>query len=131
MRPRFSILSLIAPLIVRAHSADLYFPSIPEDPYAFPKYRVSFLNGFSLPNTTAHRWLTEGLRGGEAEFLGRRTTPLDRENPLSSKAIEQVAASMAVGSTDSVRGEDIGPPVSVRVLLLLLLLFLFSLVSCC
>lgn len=56
---------------VWAHAADLYFPSIPEDPYAFPKYRVSFLNGFALPNSTAQRWLADGLAGGEQEFLSK------------------------------------------------------------
>ena len=54
-----------------AHAARIYFPSIPEDLYAFPKFRVSFLNGFPLLNETAHKWLTEGLQGGEDEFLGR------------------------------------------------------------
>ncbi|KAH9484225.1 Protein OS-9-like protein [Psilocybe cubensis] len=43
--------------------------SLPEDPYAFPKYRVSFLNGLPVLNHTAERWLAEGLRGGELEFL--------------------------------------------------------------
>lgn len=43
--------------------------SVPEDPYAFPKFRVAFLNGLPVLNETAQRWLTEGLRGGELEFL--------------------------------------------------------------
>jgi protein OS-9 len=45
--------------------------SIPEDPAAFPKYRVSFLNGLPVLNETAERWLADGLRGGEQEFLER------------------------------------------------------------
>jgi protein OS-9 len=43
--------------------------SLPEDTYAFPKYRVSFLNGLPILRETAERWLQEGLRGGESEFL--------------------------------------------------------------
>lgn len=45
--------------------------SLPEDTYAFPKFRVSFLNGLPVLNETAERWLREGLRGGELEFLDR------------------------------------------------------------
>ena len=65
------LLSVFAPHLAVAHAARIYFPSIPEDLYAFPKFRVSFLNGFPLLNETAHKWLTEGLQGGEDEFLGR------------------------------------------------------------
>ncbi|TRM61907.1 hypothetical protein BD626DRAFT_500888 [Schizophyllum amplum] len=42
--------------------------SLPEDPHAFPKFRVSFMNGQSIGKETAERWLREGLRGGELEF---------------------------------------------------------------
>ncbi|KAL1745634.1 hypothetical protein HDZ31DRAFT_81812 [Schizophyllum fasciatum] len=42
--------------------------SLPEDPHAFPKFRVSFMNGLPLAKDTAERWLREGLRGGELEF---------------------------------------------------------------
>lgn len=42
---------------------------VPEDPYAFPKYRVTYLNGLPVLNDTAQRWLEHGLRGGELEFL--------------------------------------------------------------
>ncbi|KAF9227518.1 hypothetical protein BS17DRAFT_877747 [Gyrodon lividus] len=41
----------------------------PEDLYAFPKYRVTFLNNLPVLNETAQRWLQDGLRGGEQEFL--------------------------------------------------------------
>lgn len=107
MRPTAlcTILSLVAPFLrVHAHTADLYFPSIPEDPYAFPKRRVSFLNGFSLPNATAQRWLAEGLKGGEAEFLGKEPIAADRASPPSPKAIEpsqQVAR-------EPTHGDDVG-----------------------
>ena len=49
------------------------FHSLADDLYAFPKYRVTFLNGLPLLNETAERWLREGLRGGEAEFLDHPT----------------------------------------------------------
>ena len=42
----------------------------PEDIYAFPKYRVTFLNDLPVANETAQRWIQNGLRGGEQEFLG-------------------------------------------------------------
>ncbi|KAF8447586.1 hypothetical protein L210DRAFT_958266 [Boletus edulis BED1] len=47
----------------------------PEDPYAFPKYRVTFLNDFPVLNETARRWIQDGLRGGEQEFLGESWDP--------------------------------------------------------
>jgi protein OS-9 len=43
--------------------------SLPEDTYALPKYRVAFLNSLPLFNLTAQRWLSDGLPGGEREFL--------------------------------------------------------------
>lgn len=43
--------------------------STPEDLYAFPKYRVTFLNGLPVLNETAQQWIREGLLGGELEFL--------------------------------------------------------------
>ncbi|KZT44058.1 hypothetical protein SISSUDRAFT_968615, partial [Sistotremastrum suecicum HHB10207 ss-3] len=43
--------------------------SIPEDLHAFPKYSVSYLNALPVLNTTAQRWLKDGLHGGEQEFL--------------------------------------------------------------
>lgn len=43
--------------------------SLPEDTYAFPKFRVAFLNGLPVLNVTAEKWLKEGLRGGQLEFL--------------------------------------------------------------
>ncbi|KAG1877890.1 hypothetical protein DFJ58DRAFT_740492 [Suillus subalutaceus] len=44
----------------------------PEDLYAFPKHRVTFLNNLPVQNETAQHWLNEGLRGGESEFLNDR-----------------------------------------------------------
>ena len=54
---------LLLPLVV---ARILQFPV---DTYAFPKYTVTFLNALPLPNDIAHRWLRDGLRGGEREFL--------------------------------------------------------------
>ena len=61
-----SILLLSLSLLV---SARLHHSRVPEDPFAFPKYRVSFLNGLPVLNETAQRWLHEGLSGGDLEFL--------------------------------------------------------------
>jgi protein OS-9 len=43
--------------------------ALPEDPAAFPKYRVSYLNALPILNSTAEIWLKDGLKGGEAEFM--------------------------------------------------------------
>ena len=66
-------------------SARLHHSRVPEDPFAFPKYRVSFLNGLPVLNETAQRWLQEGLRGGEPEFLDQpwNESPWP-SNPLKS-----------------------------------------------
>jgi protein OS-9 len=45
--------------------------ALAEDPFAFPKYRVTFLNSLPVLNETAERWLKHGLSGGELEFLGQ------------------------------------------------------------
>ena len=58
----FSLLVALSPLVVAR-----LLHSIPEDPHAFPKFRVSFLD--ALPSDTARQWLTHGLRGGLLEFL--------------------------------------------------------------
>ncbi|KAA1474921.1 hypothetical protein DENSPDRAFT_841598 [Dentipellis sp. KUC8613] len=60
------------PLILFAHafySSARILHSLPEDPFAFPKYRVTFLNGLPVSNETAEKWLRDGLQGGEREFL--------------------------------------------------------------
>ncbi|KAI0647168.1 glucosidase II beta subunit-like protein-domain-containing protein [Trametes meyenii] len=59
----------LALLLCAPASARIHHSRVPEDPYAFPKYRVSFLHGLPLLNDTAERWLRDGLRGGEHEFL--------------------------------------------------------------
>ena len=73
-----SLQLLIGSLLPSMHIAPLlFFPllvraglhSLPEDPYAFPKYRVAFLNAHPVLNHTAEHWLAYGLRGGESEFL--------------------------------------------------------------
>lgn len=71
----FSLFSALRPVRTQIHS------SIPEDTFAFPKYRLSFLNGLPLQNQTAERWLRDGLRGGEQEFL-------DNWHPNTPKGID-------------------------------------------
>ncbi|KAI0636850.1 glucosidase II beta subunit-like protein-domain-containing protein [Trametes polyzona] len=61
----FSLALALASLV----DARIHHSRVPEDPYAFPKYRVSFLHGLPVLNQTAERWLSDGLRGGEPEFL--------------------------------------------------------------
>ncbi|PPQ70956.1 hypothetical protein CVT24_009956 [Panaeolus cyanescens] len=58
--------------------------SLPDDTYAFPKFRVAFLNALPVLNQTAERWLTEGLRGGESEFLDQPWSYDDNNEDLTS-----------------------------------------------
>ena len=61
--------------------------SLPEDTYAFPKYRVAFLNGLPVLRETAERWLRDGLRGGEPEFLDQTWEQGNLRAPASLKGI--------------------------------------------
>ena len=61
--------TLLVPLLVPALGLARFLHSLPEDTYAFPKFRVVFLNGLPVLNETAERWAKEGLRGGHLEFL--------------------------------------------------------------
>lgn len=74
MRPSLTL--FLFPLLAAAR---LHHSLVPEDPYVFPKYRVTFLNGLPVLNETADRWLRDGLQGGELEFLDQpwrdSTTP--------------------------------------------------------
>jgi protein OS-9 len=69
MRPCFLSVVLLPTSLWTLVAARLHNSLVPEDPYAFPKYRVTFLNGLPVLNETAQRWLEFGLRGGELEFL--------------------------------------------------------------
>jgi len=73
----FSLLLLLYPHFASSQ----IFHSLPDDLYSFPKYRVTFLNGLPLLNETAERWLREGLRGGEPEFLDN-PTPWQEPSPF-------------------------------------------------
>ncbi|KIJ16810.1 hypothetical protein PAXINDRAFT_98609 [Paxillus involutus ATCC 200175] len=68
---RHSVLQAVALAVspIALSQARLLY-SGPEDLFAFPKYRVTFLNNLPVLNETAQRWLQDGLRGGEQEFLG-------------------------------------------------------------
>src|SRR6266849_3671388 len=68
MRSLFLSFLLLPPLVLAS-----LIHTLADDLYAFPKYGVTFLNGLPLLNETAERWLREGLRGGEAEFLDHPT----------------------------------------------------------
>ncbi|KAK0503162.1 hypothetical protein EDD18DRAFT_621385 [Armillaria luteobubalina] len=71
---------LVATLFCRISLGRLLH-SLPEDTYAFPKYKVSFLNNLPVLNQTAERWLEHGLDGGEAQFL-------DQPYNVQSQSIE-------------------------------------------
>lgn len=58
--------------------------ALPKDIYAYPKYRVVFLRNLSpIENKTALRWLSEGLQGGQREFLA-----IGHWQPTPTKEIE-------------------------------------------
>ncbi|KDQ60729.1 hypothetical protein JAAARDRAFT_560164 [Jaapia argillacea MUCL 33604] len=65
--------------------------SVPEDPFASPKYRITFLNGLPVLHDTAQKWLERGLTGGELEFL---------EQPWRDEAQHREAAWKEIGSGD-------------------------------
>lgn len=69
--------------------------SLPEDTYAFPKYRVTYLNGLPLLKDTAERWLRDGLRGGESEFLDQPWKDAFSEASPSRKSIESSDSQVA------------------------------------
>ncbi|KAH8117337.1 hypothetical protein DFH11DRAFT_1541625 [Phellopilus nigrolimitatus] len=78
--------SLVA-LCASAASARAHW-SLAEDLYAFPKYRVTFLNGLPVLNDTAERWLKVGLKGGEPEFLDQSWHEPSQESSERLKGIE-------------------------------------------
>ncbi|KAL5529227.1 hypothetical protein ACEPAG_5211 [Sanghuangporus baumii] len=69
--------------------------SLAEDFYAFPKYRVTFLNGLPILNETAERWLQVGLRGGEQEFLDQ---PWDDKSHKSTTFLQSIEDGDARGA---------------------------------
>ena len=69
MLPRLVSAAVLPASLWALVAARLHNSLVPEDPYAFPKYRVAFLNGLPVVNETAERWLEHGLHGGELEFL--------------------------------------------------------------
>ena len=77
------LLALLAPSLLAAASIH----SLPEDTHASPKYRVTYLNGLPVLRDTAERWLRQGLRGGEAEFLDQPWQEDPSQTPLHRKEI--------------------------------------------
>ncbi|KAF9053565.1 hypothetical protein BDZ89DRAFT_1004501 [Hymenopellis radicata] len=61
--------------------------SLPEDTYAFPKYKVSFLSHLPLRNETAQKWLHDGLRGGQLEFLDQ---PFQSHREIASSDADEL-----------------------------------------
>ena len=102
-----SILSLVA-AFHHTHAAR-FLHSIPEDTYAFPKFRVSFLNSQPVINETAHRWLNEGLRGGELEFLDQ---PWKEDNSYSHSSRKEIGSGQPPPADISMT--DVYPSFSTR-----------------
>ena len=63
------LLAVLGLCSARIASGRIHASLIPEDPHAFPKYDVTFLNGHPVLNETAERWLRDGLKGGLLEFV--------------------------------------------------------------
>ncbi len=80
-----------------------FLHTLPEDVYAFPKYRVEFLNGLSVLNVTVERWLKQGLRGGEREFMDQPWQDHDGNFPSSLKEIGSGEPGTASTSSPEVR----------------------------
>lgn len=75
------------------------FSQQPEDIYAWPKYKVSFLNGLPVLNHTAKLWLQDGLRGGEKEFLGLEWTTDSQSASPNLNTIDAGDSQLAMGTT--------------------------------
>ncbi|KAH7923498.1 hypothetical protein BV22DRAFT_1015312 [Leucogyrophana mollusca] len=87
--------------ILPVHGRLLY--TGPEDLYAFPKHRVTFLNNLPVQNETAERWLHEGLRGGEQEFL---------DEPWQETSWYSHAVRKEIGSSESQESLGTSKPIS-------------------
>lgn len=72
---------LLLPLLIALTKAR-FLHSLPDDPHAFPKFRVVFLNNQPVLNSTAERWLAQGLSKGEPEFLEHTWTPVHSLNRI-------------------------------------------------
>ena len=87
MRPGLVRSSILPVFLWSLVAARLHNSLVPEDPYAFPKYRVAFLNGLPVLNDTARRWLEHGLRGGELEFLDQ---PWEEDAQWRAPAVKSI-----------------------------------------
>lgn len=88
MRSGLTPLSFLPLSLCLLTAARLHHSLVPEDPYAFPKYKVLFLNGLPVLNDTAQRWLRDGLAGGELEFLEQPW----RESPWPAFPFKEIEA---------------------------------------
>jgi protein OS-9 len=98
-------ISLLTLVFCAAESYALRSSTIPEDVYAFPKYKIHFLNGRPLLNLTAQRWLHDGLTSQE-EFLGVPKSP--PSSPLSLKEIASSQHALAP-ATDPLPSSQTAP----------------------
>ncbi|KAL1944553.1 hypothetical protein VTO73DRAFT_2983 [Trametes versicolor] len=89
-------------LVLALVAARVHHSRVPEDPYAFPKYRVSFLHGLPVLNDTAERWLRDGLRGGEPEFLDQ---PWQESHWLASPP-KSIEADDDASPSDAAQAQD-------------------------
>jgi len=103
-----TLLTLVAAAFYTTAAAR-FLHSIPEDTYAFPKFRVSFLNSLPLLNETAERWLNQGLHGGELEFLDQ---PWKDENWPSYSSRKEIDSGQP--PSDDISTTDVYPCFSPR-----------------
>ncbi|KAG6890458.1 hypothetical protein C0992_001505 [Termitomyces sp. T32_za158] len=93
---------VFAAALVPHIAAARFLHSLPDDAHAFPKHRVAFLNRLPLHPDTAQRWLADGLRGGELEFLDQPWTDrLDSLDPTPKPSINYTLEQMKMGPKDS------------------------------
>lgn len=100
---------LVVVNIVAAATARRLLHSLPEDTYAFPKFRVVFLNGQPVLKDTAQRWLAHGLSDGEQQFLGHLGSDgppispkeIDSGSPLESPPANYSLEQMKMGPGNS------------------------------
>lgn len=107
MRPPFFPTAILPLSLWTLVNARIHNSLVPEDPFAFPKYRVTFLNGLPLLNETAQRWLENGLRGGELEFLDQ---PWQEDEQWRTPPVKSIdGGSREEGHAQQAVAAEVGP----------------------
>ncbi|KAF9069900.1 hypothetical protein BDP27DRAFT_1221642 [Rhodocollybia butyracea] len=104
-----SLVSSLAIVLAASRIAAARVHSLPEDPHAFPKFKVTFLNNLPVLNETAQKWLNQGIPGGEPEFLNQPWNQMSDQSPFSPKEIDDGFADQSGFSSSPLPSENNAP----------------------